>query len=474
MSSGERKVRSVGARIAVRTCLTFGVLFVLAGALVLGMTIRHHVREYHDVLNRLVSDLVGEFANCGGDAEKMREYMEEDAEELGARNVFSLIMAPEGRPLVEYSSHQGLLQEMRRRSPELALSHHTLRLVTAWEDGRKLVVRVCRAELANGNVLMEGWNVTGDEDLIIRLAVLFAAALLVFMMVGVFIGMDLGRRFACPLRQIVDAAARMAGRDYTVRVPITQEGREIRELEQAFNAMCEANEKTLNELKLLTDDIAHDLRTPLTRLRAAAELVATEGELEHPLSETVAEETEAMLEMINTMLDISRSEHRIDSTPREEIDLVDFTRRFIDLYTAVAEDRGLSLTWELPEGRLPYSGHRGKLQRLLGNLLDNAMKFTPPGGKVSVTLHTASGEAAVGLRSASVVLEVKNTGPGIAAEDIPCVFRRFWRADSSRSLPGNGLGLALVKAIVTAAGGTVTCRSTPGEKTTFTVTLARM
>ena len=226
--------------------------------------------------------------------------------------------------------------------------------------------------------------------------------------------------------------------------------------------MCDQNEKTLTELKTLTDDIAHDLRTPLTRLRTAAEFAAMGGELKRPLSEMLFEQSSDMLELINTMLEISRAGSRLDRTPREDIDLCAFLRETADLYETVLDDRKLKLNLDLPPEPTLFSGHRGRLQRLLGNLLDNAIKFTPDGGEISISLaRTESG----------IVLRVSDTGCGIAPDDLPHVFRRFWRSDSSRSLPGNGLGLALAKAIVTAYGGAITCESTPGRGTAFTVTL---
>ena len=119
----------------------------------------------------------------------------------------------------------------------------------------------------------------------------------------------------------------------------------------------------------------------------------------------------------------------------------------------------------MPDAPVVFSGHRGRLQRLVGNLLDNAIKFTPRGGTITIALEH--------VRDA-FVLRVADTGCGIAAEDLPHVFRRFWRADSSRSLPGNGLGLALVKAIVTSYAGTITCDSSPGRGTAFSVSLPHL
>ena len=169
-----------------------------------------------------------------------------------------------------------------------------------------------------------------------------------------------------------------------------------------------------------------------------------------------------MLDLINTMLDISQTDSRINRTPRQDIDMDAFVRGVVDLYSALAEERGITVAVTSPCSPVMLSAHKNKLQQMLGNLLDNALKFTPRGGKISVA-----------LQETPLTITVSNTGLGIAAADMPHIFKRFWRADASRSLPGNGLGLALVKAIVTSYGGSISCESTPGSWTRFTIVLPR-
>ena len=222
--------------------------------------------------------------------------------------------------------------------------------------------------------------------------------------------------------------------------------------------------KAMQELHDLSDDIAHDLRTPLARMHAQAELAAMGDVSAAELAAGVAEETSSMLELINTMLDLSQTGARIERSPRMDVDLAAIVRQMTEFYASVAEDKGVAFILDLPEGEIVRSAHKAKLQQLVGNLLDNAVKFTPGGGTVSVTLTK---EPETGLAR----LAVSDTGIGISDEDKPNLFKRFWRSDASRSLPGNGLGLAVVKAIVTSYGGSVTCTSRPGVGTTFVVKL---
>jgi signal transduction histidine kinase len=443
-------------RIALWSFLSFGLLFTFVGALVMFATLRHTTNDYHEVLVRLSGDLVQEYEGCGGDAAKLAKFFAEDLETLGHENVFLLVTGKDGAVKVSSTHNRTVLEEMVENA---ASKSTTYRIAGESADGKRpIAVRVRKSRLADGCVLSVGYNVTKDELHAIRIGVLVGSSLVFVWFVGAGLGAFLGRRFTAPLRKVADAAERIAAGEYSARVPATAEGQEIVDLENAFNIMAEENEKTLSNLRSLTDDIAHDLRTPLTRIRAAAETAAL-ADGEHPLAEDVCEEASSMLEMINTMLDISQTESRIRRMPREQIEMVSFARHVIELYSVLAEESSVSLSAAVPDAPLYVSAHKGRLQQILGNLLDNALKFTPKGGRIEVR-----------LASDPFSLSVANTGPGISAADIPHVFKRFWRGDDSRSLPGNGLGLALVKAIVTSYGGSVKCESTPGEWTVFTVT----
>ena len=459
MSSAEPlrgRVRPMWVRIALWSFLSFGLLFTFVGALVMFATLRHTTNDYHEVLVRLSGDLTQEYEECGGDAAKMAKFFAENSETHGHENVFLLVTDSDGAVKVSSTHNKTILEEMVENA---ASKSRTYRIAWVSADGiRPIAVRVRKSRLGDGCVLSVGYNVTKDELHAVRMGALLGSSLVFVWLVGAGLGAFLGQRFTAPLRKVAAVAGRIADGDYSARVPVTSEGQEIVDLENAFNSMAAENEKTLSDLRALTDDIAHDLRTPLTRIRAAAETAAL-AEGEHPLAEDVCEEASSMLEMINTMLDISQTDSRIRRTPREQIEMVAFTGHVIELYSVLAEESSVSLSATMPDAPLYVSAHKGRLQQMLGNLLDNALKFTPKGGRIEVR-----------LASDPFSLSVANTGPGIPASDIPHVFKRFWRGDGSRSLPGNGLGLALVKAIVTSYGGSVKCESTPGEWTVFTVT----
>ena len=457
--SSDRKAPSLRRRIVAVSLSAGALLFLLAGGLILFVSWSFMKAEYQEFLTRITSDLVGEYAESKGDLKKMRNFFDEDIEEHGADRIFLLLTDPRGKNVLDVCSDKTLLRTMLARA-QRDIPAYRISKESALPHRRRIVLRVRTTILPDGFKLSVGHNVTADEQYLLFLAVTLGGAFLLSLLLGGWAADWLARRFVRSLQNVSSAADRIKAGEWSVRVKPSHESRELILLEDAFNTMCDQNEKTLTELKSLTDDIAHDLRTPLTRLRTAAEFAAMGGELKRPLPEMLFEQSSDMLELINTMLEISQTGCQIDRTPREDVDLCAFLRDLADLYATVLDDQGLSLSFDMPKDAVVFSGHRGRLQRLLGNLLDNAIKFTPRGGKLSVALaRTDDG----------IVLRVSDTGCGIAPEDLPHIFRRFWRSDSSRSLPGNGLGLALVKAIVTSYAGSISCASVPGQGTSFTI-----
>ena len=175
----------------------------------------------------------------------------------------------------------------------------------------------------------------------------------------------------------------------------------------------------------------------------------------------VAEECDSMMQLINEMLEITRTESSINRLERVEFSLTELIRQAGSLFCELAEDRGIHLVLSLPEGEdVRLCADKVKIQRLVANLLDNALKFTPEGGTVSLSLSK---------RDSAPVIAVRDSGCGIAPEDAEKIFKRFYRCDASRTLPGNGLGLAMVQAIANAHRARIELESVPGKGSCFTV-----
>jgi len=182
------------------------------------------------------------------------------------------------------------------------------------------------------------------------------------------------------------------------------------------------------------------------------------------MAESIAEECDRLWTMINTMLDISEAEAGVSPLSVDEIDLSVLVKEACDLFQPLAKEKGLQVEVNTPP-QCPLQADKAKLQRVFANLLDNAIKYTPDGGSITVAVKEGPKEVAI---------SVSDTGIGISSNEIPHIFDRFFRADGSRSQPGAGLGLSLVRAIVRRHGGEIKVSSSPGAGSTFTVVLPRI
>lgn len=325
--------------------------------------------------------------------------------------------------------------------------------------------RVMRTRLFDGATLEVGQSLKPVQRLIDEYTLLHVGIFGFFLIVGTFVGWLIARKFVNGVLRVSDAARETAGGDFSRRVPESDGGAEINELIRTFNLMNSNTGKLFNELKMVTDNVAHDLRTPLTRMRGLAE-VTVEGPSElgryRELAGVVADECSQMIQIINTMLEITRTESNIEAPEPELLDLREMIGRAAELFQPLAEDGDVRLVAELPETAVPFRGDRIKLQRAVSNLIDNALKFTPPGGTITLSLT---------VRDGAILFRVADTGCGIREEDLEHIFERFFRSDASRTRPGNGLGLALVRAIVRAHHGGITVASKLGKGSCFTVKL---
>ena len=224
-----------------------------------------------------------------------------------------------------------------------------------------------------------------------------------------------------------------------------------------------AAETAMDNLSRTSDAIAHDLRAPLTRLRVRSEMEAAKEGATAEFAIAVANDVQDLLSLVNTLLSIAHLERDEKTLPREAVDLGEIVREAVDVFEPLAESRGIRLIVNPPTEPLVLQAVRVQLGQVVANLLGNAIKHTPSGGWVSLRLIPAR---------TSVELVVSDNGEGIPAEELPHVFEKFYRGKSNAE-SGNGLGLALVRAIVASLDGTIDVQSLLGHGSVFTVRLPR-
>ena len=331
---------------------------------------------------------------------------------------------------------------------------------------RNAVLEVATIDLG-GAVLQVGKTTEARNQLLanFRRVLMLGAGLA--LVIGVAGGVFLTRSTLKPLRDLRDAVRRILQTGQTDdRVPVYGTEDTVDELSTLFNAMLARITTLIHGMRNALDHVAHDLRTPMTRLRVTAESALATGD---PAKHREAlmdclEESERVLSMLTTLMDISEAETGTMKLNVTEVALAGLAGEVVDLYEDTAEDAGVSLRADVPAD-LTVPADRDRLRQALANLVDNAIKYTPRGGRVDLS--------AIADQNA-VVIRVSDTGPGISEQDLPRIFDRLYRGDQSRATRGLGLGLSLVRAYVEAQGGSVSVKSTPGNGSVFEVRLPNL
>jgi heavy metal sensor kinase len=314
-------------------------------------------------------------------------------------------------------------------------------------------------------VLQIGESLEEDTEFLEIHRKIFVPLMAVMVIIAAFVGWLLAKRALRGVEEVTETAIGISEGALDKRVPHKVRGEEIERLANTFNYMLDRINVLIKEMREMSDNIAHDLRSPLARIRGAAEMALTTSasEKHRAFAANMIEDCDRLIGIINTMLDIAEAESGAAEITLEEVDIARVTRRACELFQAIAEENSVKITTELPDSCVVY-GEARKLQRMVANLLDNALKYTPPEGTVTVSVNADNGQVAI---------SISDTGVGISEDDLPHIFKRFYRCDISRAQGGTGLGLSLVQAIVHSHGGSVNATSHLGKGSTFTVTLTQ-
>ncbi|HEX9953196.1 MAG TPA: HAMP domain-containing sensor histidine kinase [Rubricoccaceae bacterium] len=325
-------------------------------------------------------------------------------------------------------------------------------------------VEVVAVLFADGATIQVGMSSDERNDVAESFPSTFLGITLPLLALAFFGGAFMAQRAVRPVRQLVGTLRSIIETgDVRERAPAPAVRGEMAELFRLFNEMLGRIEGLVGRLRGTLDDVAHDLRTPMTRLRGTAELALGGGDpaaLREALADAV-EASSAVLATLDTIMDVAEAESGALALSLEPVDLGRLVRDVAELYGPVADEKGVVLDVEADDG-VEVTADRRRLGRALANLVDNAVKYTPPGGRVVVRAGRTEGGPTV---------SVADTGPGIPETDLPWIWDRHFRGDQSRATRGLGLGLSLARALVEAHGGRVEVESRPGQGAVFTVHL---
>jgi signal transduction histidine kinase len=336
---------------------------------------------------------------------------------------------------------------------------------TIKDFGKKNIWTIGSLSLRSDLVLQVGKSSTHIWDLLSYFRLVFIRFIVPILLLGVAGGGILTFRAMRPLRNLIQTVRNILDTgEMSTRVPVGSGRGELHQLVSLFNQMLDKNDALIGAMHNSLDNVAHDLRTPMTRLRGVAEYALQNPQNLDAYREALAdcmEESDRVLTMLNTLMDVAEAETGVMKLEKTEVSIPQVIRTVVDIYEIIAEEKHITITLDLPE-HLQVNADYARIQQVIANLLDNALKYSDNSGQVTITARRENTNA---------VITIADRGIGIPAHEIDKIWDRLYRGDRSRSQRGLGLGLSFVRAIVQAHGGTVQVQSTINKGSTFTVML---
>lgn len=440
---------------SLSACIAFVFFYILMTSMFRDQTDRDLYRQAGIFSTIMATDGV----------EAVKRFAALESQASGEKKIFYRLFYPTG--ISFSSSNMSYWQDIgvTRANIEQAMQGTSQIYETLTIPNRSEQVRILYSNIGFGVILQLGQSLENVARFVEAFRKIIIATLVMLVLLSTGFGWFLARRAVSGVQVVTRTARSISAGTLEERVPVHTRGDEIDQLATTFNAMLDRIQDLVEGIREISDNVAHDLKSPITRIRGAAEIALTTGnsieEFEQMAGSTI-EDCDRLLDMINTMLMISQTEAGVSEISRADVDMARIVNDACDLFQPIATDKGVGLYCDKNESRI-LKGDVSLLQRMVANLVDNAIKYTPEDGRVEVSIHTNEEQ--------EMNLEVVDTGVGISEQDLPHIFERFYRCDPSRSTTGAGLGLSLAQAIALAHQGKIDVESELGQGSRFRVVL---
>ena len=458
-----KKIKSLGNSLLFRLTVLYTVAFTLLAIIGSGV---FYYQVYVATMDRIDEDLLeneieyySAYLTRSG-LEGLKKRLIEDAEPEDPEEEFYRIIDFNGNVLaVSDMSAWGpvdktdVVLELKRSEID-----HIFQTITLANDDDQ--ARMITAVIGSDIILQIGETLEEADEYLEIFRNLFATLTGILIIASTFIGWYLAKRALRDMADVTQTAEEISRGSYDRRVELKGQFKEIEKLGRTFNAMLDRIQILLRSMKEINDNIAHDLRSPLARIRGIAEMTLTDEKSikdYKDMAVNTIEECDSLIEMINTMLDITEAEAGVNGSTDEEFNIVTVITEACVLFRPIADEKGIELTHSLP-AKLSFIGSKKKMQRIVTNILENAIKYTPEQGRVAVSAKAENGQ---------IRIVFNDTGVGISDDDLPHIFERFYRCDRSRPQGGVGLGLSLAKAYTDAMNGLISVTSSVKNGSTF-------
>jgi signal transduction histidine kinase len=455
-----RASKTIGFRLAVWS----SSFFVLSTLVVFGLAYTFASSSLQQRDRQTIQLELGELATkyrAGGVQALEQEVLSQ--ERLGAAEPFVIrVVGPDAQARFVRAPEQW--SDFDLHQLDTTARDHKWILVPARRGDKKL--EVTSLSMPDGAMLQVGKTTEGREEVLERFRGMVAAVVVPVLVLGFAGGLVLAFWALRPIRQMIQTVRAIDAGAMHARVPTRQTGDELDELGLLFNGMLDRIETLIAGMRGALDTVAHDLRTPVARIRGVAELALRSDQGPDAFRQSLAdcvEESDQLLTMLNTLMDISEAETGALKLRLERVNVATLVESIVDLYRLVADEKRVAVS-TAADPELWLTADRSRLRQVLANLLDNAIKYTAAGGRVEVAAHRQEG---------TVVIRVRDSGMGFTPDELPRIWDRLYRGDQGRSQRGLGLGLSLVRAVVQAHGGQIEVSSAVGVGSTFTISLLR-